>query len=200
MTTQTKIHSSEIQTSNPHPLSLFSRDQVKALAAMLLVGTGVFFALAFAGMAKWTSPWWVMYLAIPSLMLVVTGVASILQNHKANAYGITNTALGLLGLAISYVMITDPTWSFIREMELDRYFPVLRRIRWDPVWQWLLVVAGAASILAAALRRTLGFGIFGALLIVVGGTFLLKLHWDAVWPWILVALGAGLLAQLFQKK
>jgi hypothetical protein len=200
MASPTHIQHPGAETVKPHPLSLLTRDQVKAMAALMLIGTGVFFALAYAGSANWSSPWWVMYLAIPSFMLLLAAGNSILQTRKVTGYAATNALLGLLGIAVSIIMVKDPTWSFTRAWDLDEYFPFLRKISWDPVWQWMLVILGMVSLCVAILQRVVGIGVFGALLIVIGGTFLLDLPWDSVWPLVVVALGAGLLFQLIRKK
>lgn len=183
-----------------HPLALLSRDQLKAMAALILMGTAVFFFLAYSGHASWTSPWWVMYIAIPSAVLIYAAGASFFQAGKITGFSITDAVIGVLGLVISYIMYTDPTWSFTRNTELDRLFPILRQVDWDPVWQWMLVGLGAVALFLAIYKRVVGVGVLGSILVIVGVTFILELRWDYVWPVLLFALGAGLLLQQKMRK
>lgn len=183
-----------------HPLALLSRDQLKGMAALMLMGTAVFFFLAFSGIASWTRPWWVMYVAIPSAVLIYAAGASFFQAGRITGFFVTDAVIGVLGIVVSYIMYTDPTWSFTRNTELDRLFPILRQIDWNPVWQWMLVTLGAMALFLAIYNRVVGIGVLGSILAIVGMTFILELHWDYVWPALLFALGAGLLLQQKMRK
>jgi hypothetical protein len=133
-----------------------------------------------------------MYIAIPSLVLLLTATASFQKSGRLTSLGIANGIIGLLGIALSVIMVLDPTWSFTRAWTLDEIFPVLRLVAWDDVWQISLIVLGIVAIGLAMFQRVVGTAVLGTLLIVVGLTFQLDVSWDYVWPLLVVALGVGL--------
>jgi len=199
MKTQPDIRSLNVEPAEPQASFLLSKTQAMITAALLLIATGVAFTLVYAGQISWSDPWWVIYVAIPSLMLLVAAGSALVQGDKGVRYASGNAILGLIGVAVSIIMVVDPTWSFTQAWRFDETFPFLRNVRWDPVWQWALVVLGAVSVVMALLRRAVGIGVIGVILMMVGGTFLLELSWDKVWPLLLVVLGTGLLFQIVRK-
>lgn len=185
------------ETTESHPVTLLTGDQARVMGALMLIGTGIFFSLAFAGRASWSSPWWVMYIAIPSVMLLFAAASALLQTSRASSPVMTNGVLGLLGLVLSWILIFDPTWSFTHGWIT---LPFFRGPWWNLVWQWAIVFVGALALGKAIQLRNVGAGIFGVLLLMTGGTFLLNLSWDSVWPLMIVVIGVGLLFQFGRKK
>jgi cell division protein FtsW (lipid II flippase) len=104
--------------------------------------------------------------------------------------------LGALLLLAAVIMVVDPQWSFTQLWQIDAF----RRINWDVVWPWALVVAGGALLVLAAVERSAGTAIPGAFLVVTGAVFVLGVSWDVVWPLVLVAVGAIVLASLVLRR
>lgn len=187
-------------SAEPHGGALLTENQSKVMAALMVIGTGVFFTLANAGFASWSSPWWVMYPTIFSLTLLVSGLAALGRGNAPTGTAVTNLLVGVVVGAVSVILVVDPTWSFTRHWPFGDRFPFLRGLGWNPVWQWGLVVLGALMAGTALLRGVPGTALFGVLVMMVGGTFLLDLSWDMVWPLMIVVVGVGLLFPSFAKK
>jgi hypothetical protein len=184
--------SSPAQFSNK-PSGLFKPGQGRALLGLLLVAVGVVFLLREAGVLADDSNWWVIFLAVPGVMLTWSAFVRYQDSGMVDGAAIGEVVIGLLLLVLSAIFVFDPTWSFTRNWKLDQAFPLLRDANWEPIWQWGLVVVGALVAGWGYLRRTTGVMVFGAVLAVVGLVFILNISWDAVWPLALVALGIGVL-------
>jgi len=199
MKTQPDSHSLNLEPTMPAAPILDHKNQVVVTAALLLIATGIVFSLIYAGKIGWADPWWVTYIAIPSLMLLFNAGSGLIQGDGGKSAIAGSAILGLLGIVVSIIMVVDPTWSFTQTWRLDETFPFLRSVGWNPVWQWLLVILGVAGLVAAIVRQSVWLGAFGVILMMVGGIFLLNLAWDSVWPVFLVILGIGLLLQIVRK-
>lgn len=200
MQTQHEFRHPTGAATEPHGGALLTASQGKVMAGLMVIGTGLFFTLANAGFASWSSPWWVMYPAIFSLTLLVSGLAALGRGNAQGGTAATNLLLGVVVGAVSVILVVDPTWSFTHGWPFGNRFPFLRWLGWHPVWQWGLVVLGAIMAGTALLRGVPGTALFGLLVMMVGGTFLLNLSWDMVWPLMIVVVGVGLLFPFFAKR
>ncbi len=172
---------------------LLSPGQFRTLGALILIALGSVFFLGQARILDYSSSWWVIFIAIPGLVLLAAASITLRRTGTFSGLALTQAVLGGICIVLSIIFIFDPIWSFTHGWTLDRYFPFLRTINWDSVWPWFLVVPGAAILYSAVQRRNVGTGVFGGALIVVGFVFILDISWDVVWPLAIVAAGVGLL-------
>lgn len=200
MQSQSELRHSTGAATEPHGGALLTPHQGKVMAALMVIGTGVVFTLTNAGMVRWGSPWWVIYPAIFSLTLLVSGLVALGRGNAQAGTAATNLLLGVVVGAVSVILFVDPTWSFTRGWPFGDRFPFLRGLGWNPVWQSGLVGLGALMAGTALLRGIPGTALFGVLVMMVGGTFLLNLAWNMVWPLMIVVVGVGLLFPFFAQK
>lgn len=185
----------ELQKSSSSPLG-FTADLAKVIGALILIATGIVFSLTYTGRVSWSSPWWVIYIAIPSLVLLFSATLALFKPANLPRAGL-NAGLGVLGLVLSFILTVDPTWSFTHGWIA---LPFFRGAFWNLVWPWAIVLVGASVLGVGVQRRNVSLGVLGALILMTGGTFLLHLSWDSTWPMMIVVLGLGLLLQVFMKK
>ncbi len=183
----------DLQRSQQNISHLMSGYQVKITFALLLIASGIAFFLAQGKIIDWGSPWWVIYIGIPGLALLWAAYETYRHVGAVNGLARTQLALGIVALVLSFIFIVDPHWSFTKNLFNWPDVPFLRTIDWNHLWPWLLVVLGAALIYTGVRRHVAGTAVFGGILVVVGGVFILNISWDTVWPLAIVAAGVGLL-------
>lgn len=187
------------QPNHPTTVDLFSSGQTKILAALILIALGGVFLLMQSGQIESDSPWWVIFLAIPGVMLLYTAFVTIQQAERVTSLALTRLGVGLGLLVLSAIFVFDPTWSFTRNFRLDSVFPFLSDINWDNVWPWFMIVPGIGILFYGIRQRSTGESIVGGVLIVVGLVFIFNISWDLVWPLAIVAVGAALLLSPSRK-
>ena len=123
----------------------------RVVPALLLIATGLAFLLAQTGVIDWGSPWWVIYIAIPSLAAVVAGAGASQRAGTVTATATGQLIVGGIGLLLSIIFVFDPTWSFTRGVGI--FFPWLSWISWDLMWPIAIVLLGVGVLLAPRPRR-----------------------------------------------
>lgn len=176
-----------------HGPELLTGGQGRALLAILLIALGGVFFLDQAGVMSMSGNWWVMFIAIPGLVLLWAAYRGMQTEGRLGGISLLQGFLGIVALLLTLIFIFDPTWSFTRGWRLEDTFPFLRDAAWDALWRWGLLLIGAALLALAYVRRSLPTGIVGGAMAVVGLVFLLNISWNAVWPLAIVALGLGVL-------
>ena len=187
----THVHEPQSKRGEGHPLDRFIISRSRLIFALILIALGGVFFLGQAGILDYGSSWWVIFIAIPGLVSLGSAAFTLLDAGKLTSSVVIQAVIGGVLLALSAILIWDPTWSFTRGWRLDRTFPFLRDL--GALWPWILVVLGAGLVLAAFRQRSWAVGGLGGLLCLVGGVFLLNISWNIVWPLMLAALGVWLL-------
>lgn len=191
--------------TNPQPDSdrnhadLLTPEQLKISGALTLIAMGAVFLLIQSGRMDWGSPWWVIFLAIPGVMMLYSALTTYQHDNRVSSSVWTRFIGGLVLLVLTTLFIVDPTWSFTRNWQIDNVFPFLRDINWNLVWPWFLIVPGAGIVLVAVRERSIEKSIPGIAMIIVGAVFIFNISWDLVWPLAIVALGVSLLLRSGRK-
>jgi hypothetical protein len=179
------------KSGESHPTGGFFISRSRFTAALILMALGGVFFLQQAGVLDHGSNWWVIFIAIPGLVILGSALVTASGSGRFSPGVMTEIVIGLLLLVLAAIFIWDPTWSFTRGWRLDRTFPLL--IQLSPFWPWVLIIIGAGLIFLALRQRSWTPAVFGAALCIIGAVFLLNISWDIVWPLFLVGLGAWLL-------
>ncbi|MCC7446760.1 MAG: hypothetical protein IT324_05050 [Anaerolineae bacterium] len=195
---QTGMHNKLQDHDKPDTLSLLSAGQARVGGALMLIALGIVFLLGQANLLNYGSSWWVIFLAIPGLMLLWAAFTTYQHSRAFNARVGAQVIVGAVLVLLSIIFIFDPTWSFTRGLNID--IPFLRSINWDRVWPWFLIVPGVALLYSAYRSRVLGTGVVGAVLVVIGLVFVLDISWNVVWPLVIVAIGVWLLTGARPKR
>lgn len=182
----------------PETPALLSSGQARVGGALILIALGIVFFLGQAKILNYGSNWWVIFLAIPGLVLLWAAFTTYQHAGVFNRRVGAQVIPGAILILLSIIFIIDPTWSFTRGLNFD--IPFLRGINWDRIWPWALIVVGAALLYQAFRSRVVGTGVVGAALVVVGLVFVLNISWDVVWPLIIIALGVWLLTGAKPKR
>jgi hypothetical protein len=172
---------------------LLASGQIRFGIALILIAMGIVFFLGQANILDYGGSWWVIFIAIPGLILLWAGRTTHQQAGKVNTSAVIQGFLGAVCILLSIIFVFDPTWSFTRGWRLDTYFPFLRDINWGQVWPWFLVVPGVVLLYSGYSSRSISAGVIGGALVVVGLVFILNISWNAVWPLAIVAVGVWLL-------
>lgn len=178
-----------------HAYDLLPPSQLKLAGALMLIAMGVVFLLIQAGQMSWGDPWWVIFLAVPGLLMLYTAFTVYQKEGSVTSPAVVQIVGGLVLLALTLIFIADPTWSFTRNWRVS----FLDGIDWDLIWPWFLIVPGAGVILVAARDRSIEKSIPGIAMVVVGLVFVFNISWDLVWPLAIVAVGVGLLLRSSNK-
>jgi hypothetical protein len=193
MSIQTSTNQNLSEKRRHDPTPILSAGQLRTTGALILIALGFVLFLGEARLLDYSSSWWVIFIAIPGLVLLGAGALRLRQGGAGSRMATTQLIVGGLCILLSIIFIIDPTWSFTRGWALDRYFPFLSGLNWDRIWPWLLAVPGAAILVSAYQRRSVRAGVAGGALVLVGLVFILNISWDVVWPLAIIAAGVGLL-------
>lgn len=182
----TRTHKTQPTPYQHHSTGRFIANRFRILLALILIAMGAVFLLAQAGILDLSGNWWVIFIAIPGLVALVSALVSY-RNAGHMQFGvIIQVVFGLALLLLSAIFIWDPTWSFTQGWNVNIQSPFLHDL--FNHWPWLLVVLGAASLFVA-----LAVGLVGGIICLVGAVFILNISWNVVWPLAIVAVGFWLL-------
>lgn len=166
---------------------------LRAGLALMVIATGLVFLLAETNVIDWGAPWWTIYIAIPGAIMLWAAARVAQRTGKPGRRSILLGGLGIIALILAAVFVFDPTWSFTRRWTIFSDWPVFQAINWNAVWKWALVLLGTAFLVVGERSRSLGTGILGAAVLVVGLVFMFDISWNLVWPLAIVAVGVGML-------
>ncbi|HVO41044.1 MAG TPA: hypothetical protein VMT34_00390 [Aggregatilineales bacterium] len=192
MAFDTNIQPDNRPPSRHYIAHLLSQAQLRITVALLLIATGIVFLLGEGKLLDYSSPWWVIYIAIPGLVLVGSAASNYYRLGTMTGVVGTQLVMGLIAILLSLIFVFDPTWSFTRGWG-NWHIPILDSIDWGHLWPWFLVVPGAGLVYTGLRQHALGTAVFGGILVVVGGVFIFNISWNAVWPLAIVALGVAVL-------
>lgn len=177
-------------------LDSFTLSRGRLTTGLILIALGVVFLLGQSGQLDYGSPWWVLFIAIPGIVIVGGSVKDYFDAGKLTAPVFWEFLIGAAALVLSAIFVWDPTWSFTRSW--SDTFPFLRNM--STLWPWLIVAVGAFALYRAYTLRSMRMTVVGLVLCIVGAVFILNISWDAVWPLIIVAAGVYMLFSLGRKQ
>jgi hypothetical protein len=192
VSSQEKVKNEQRYQIGPEPL--LTRNEIIVLVGMILVTMGLVFFLAEGGTIDWGSPWWTLFIGIPGLVFLEAGIRTVRHQRRLTPMAVFQFALGGIATLIALLFILDPNWEFMQGWTL------FSGGFWDSAWRWIIVLAGAAILVAAFLMRSVLIGVLGAIVIGVGAVFVFDLDWGRIWPLFIVAVGLGVLALLFDRR
>ena len=147
------------KSDEDHPLGGTFISRSRLIAALILIALGGVFLLQQAGILDHGSNWWVIFIAIPGLVILGSALVTYVGSGKFSPGVVTQIVIGLLLLVLAAIFIWDPTWSFTRGWRLDRAFPFL--IKLSPFWPWVLIIIGAGLLFLALRQRSWTPAVFG---------------------------------------
>lgn len=192
MSSQQKVKNGERPPGVTEPF--LTRNEFITMVGLVLVVMGIVFFLAESGTVEWGSPWWTLFIGIPGLIFLEAGVRTVRHHGSFSPMSIAQFFIGGAMTLIAVLFLVDPTWQFARGWAL------FSGGFWGSAWRWIIVLAGAAILGFAIVRRSVVAGVFGGIVAAVGLIFVFDIDWGRIWPLFIVAVGVGILALLFVRR
>jgi hypothetical protein len=126
---------------------------VRIVGALLLVALGLVFLLQEAGLLSRSGNWWIIFLLIPGLDILWSGINNYRQTHSFTGAASVQLIGGVALVLLSAIFVFDPTWSFTRGWTLFSNFRLFSDINWNVIWPFALILLGVWALLGSRRRR-----------------------------------------------